>query len=204
VIISYKHKFIFIRVPKTASTSIQLALGKICGPYDIVTAFTGPPSWTLDHNPRNDEKYKPHTAAIKIKETVSPEIWNSYFKFAFERNPFDKVVSTWDYRLHWKHDHKSFKQFCKEVSQGSGVFTNASELYTIGNKVVVDFIGKYENLEEDFNFVCKKLNLPEIELTRERVGSRQEKDYRKYYDDETKRIVEEYYAREIELFNYKF
>jgi len=202
MIISHKHKFIFIRVPKTASTSIQLALGKICGPGDIVSAFREP-NIAPDHHPRNDEGYVPHTAARKIKRKITPEIWNRYFKFAFERNPFDKMVSQYHMKISKGYD-KSFKEFCLECAGGVRSFRKGIELYSKGGKIVVDFIGKYENLNEDFNFVCEKLNLPKLELTRERARPRKEKDYRKYYDDETRKIVEERFSREIKLFNYKF
>jgi len=202
MIISHKHKFIFIRVPKTASTSIQLALGKICGPDDIVTAFFDTDASPY-HHPRNNAEYGPHTAARKIKRKISPEIWDSYFKFAFERNPFDKVVSRYHMKILKSYD-KSFKEFCLECAGGVRSFVKGIELYSIDGKIVVDFIGKYENLNEDFNFVCDKLNLPKLELTRERARSRKESDYRKYYDDESRRLVEEHFAREIKLFNYKF
>jgi len=205
MIVSQKHKFIFIRVPRTASTSIQLALGKICGPDDIVTSDNRlKPEKYPEYIPRNDEGFGKHIAAEKIKGKITPEIWNRYFKFAFERNPFDKVVSHYHMKKVKGYD-KNFKEFCADCASGVvKIFRKGIELYSIDGKIAVDFIGKYENLNEDFNFVCEKLNLPKLELTKERVSLGKEKDYRKYYDDESRKIVEEHFSREIKLFNYKF
>jgi len=141
----------------------------------------------------------------KIKRNVSPEIWNSYFKFAFERNPFDKVVSDYNRRITHNNYDKSFKQYCLECSSGLMKFRNGFKLYSSKDgKIIVDFIGKYENLQDDFNFVCNKLNLSEIELKRKNVSHKNNYNYRTYYDDESKRIVEEQYSKVIKLFNYKF
>ena len=75
MIISHKYKFIFIRVPKSASTSLQYSLGKICGNSDIVTPidYNPPP----DHTARNHEGYKKHMSAKKIKKVIPRKIWKN-------------------------------------------------------------------------------------------------------------------------------
>jgi len=202
MIISHKYKFIFIRVPKTASTSIQFALGKICGAKDIVTYFVEQVS---GHKPRNFEGFGPHTAAWKIKREIKPEIWNTYFKFAFERNPFDKMVSFYSRKKFRERYQGSFKQFCLDCSEGKINFPLGFRMYTIKGELAVDFIGRYETLKKDFEFVRNKLELPPIELTFEKGGYRKDKShYSTFYDDESRKIVEKHYSREIDFFGYKF
>jgi len=204
VIISHKYKFIFIRVPKTASTSLQFTLGKICGDEDIVSTIrVDTPS---GHVPRNYLGYRPHITAKEITEKISSDIWENYFKFCFERNPFDKIVSYYWWRIDRGTYNGTFRDFCLDFSRGNTEFPKSHELYTMDGKIAVDFVGKYESLESDFDFICQKLKLPIFEkLTQEKSHYRKSKlHYSSYYDAETKKIVENRYSNEIKWFNYQF
>ncbi len=68
-------------------------------------------------------------------------------------------------------------------------------------KLLVDFVGKVENLDEDFTYICRKIG---IDRRLEHRNKSERGDYRDYYDDETRQIVADVFARSIEAFGYKF
>ena len=204
MIISHKLKFIFIKTQKTAGSSIEADLSTFCGDEDIITK-----QFLLEiegFQPRNFGDFKDHHGAKVIREKISPKIWDQYYKFCFERNPYDKMVS-WYWDKIWRGGFEgSFKEFCFHCSNNPQKFPMGIELYTIDNIPVVDFIGKYETLKKDFDQICTKLGIPHQEkLSRLRSGYRQKPDhYSQYYDEETKKIIEKHYSREISMFGYSF
>jgi hypothetical protein len=70
------------------------------------------------------------------------------------------------------------------------------------DKIIVDFVGRYENLNEDWSKVCRTLQVPVLPLGRENQVIRQ--DYKVFYDDESRELVANRFARTIELFDYRF
>ena len=96
MIISHKYKFIFIKTRKTAGTSIEVFLSGVCGENDVVGPL-GPAEES--HRPRNYKNLRglnvhtEHAAAGRIKSCISKSVWNNYFKFCVERNPWDKAIS---------------------------------------------------------------------------------------------------------------
>ena len=206
MIISHTHKFIFIKVRKTASTSMQLALKQLCSPSDIISNLTDDDNHTMQG--QNSNGFFNHMPAFKVQEAVSPDIWNSYFKFAFDRNPWDKTIS---------HYYSVYKQGpYRDMSLNSfimhGTFHHFSDwkLYSDENrdKIIIDKIFKYEEREDAFRYIESKLKIPiKIVMPDKKFKSHFRKDHRPYQDVLTKQErdqIAKIFHKEIKAFNYKF
>jgi hypothetical protein len=157
-----------------------------------------------------------------------------YFIFTFVRNPFDRVVSVWNHKIRGeskgtaeRKQTLSFDNFVRNeyyhskqklsFGQKDGNVTNVhwlpQHIYThCNNKCYVDYIGKVENIKEDWLFVADKLGIsgkfttPSGKPEHRRLGPKRESlDYRDYYRNKsTIKIVSEMYKKDLELFNYEF
>jgi len=184
--ISHEHKFIFIEVPKTGTTTICNVLA------------------------RNFNATQPckHLDLEQYQERF-PDEAQSYFTFSFVRNPWSRVVSLYHRKEGIQMKNKmSFIQFVDWIKLATDTCNmptpkkNMIDFFKLGNKVKIDFIGKLENLQEDFNIVCDKIGIPKQKLPHK--NATQHKHYTEYYDDETRQIVAEKYAKDIEYFGYEF
>ena len=229
MIISHKHKFIFIKTAKTAGTSIEVFLAKHCGPLDVVTPI-GPP--VEGHQPRNyrgfinpipeviadpgrlfpalrhaltsREKFYNHMPASEVRSRVPDQVWKTYFKFCVERNPWDKVLS--HYHMHAAREGGSLSL---DEYLARGRFPLNFFRYTdrFGTKIIVDRIVRYENLIAELGEVFAKLDIPFDGSLGIRAKSGYRTDRRPYqevFNDEQRRIVERAFAREIERHGYRF
>lgn len=232
MIVSHQHRFIFIKTNKTGSTSIEAAISQFCGPEDIITPFREdneafrqdrrPQNYRIEHplkpqRPlwrkllRRPERYYHHSVgyyehmpAWRIRAYVGEEIWRSYFKFTFERNPWDRQVSWYFYKTKSKRRPPSFDRFMRDRPHA---YVDNFQLYTIEGAVAVDFIGRFERLEEDLARALSTLKIPrKVTLPRTNVNRLRDsnRDYRKLYNDATREIVADWYAPEIDLLDYRF
>jgi chondroitin 4-sulfotransferase 11 len=195
MIINDDHKFVFIATTKTGSSAIEFLLSS----YDTGQKIT---SLADSHNK--------HASLLYIKKEY-PCIRN-YFKFAFVRNPYDWVVSWYFYRKTRKNKNNtkdiSFKKWLMDKNStaynetGIGLTMSQLDIVSGDKECKLDFIGKFENLQQDFNIACDKIGIPQQKLPH--INKSKHKHYTEYYDDETKSIVAEKYAKDIEYFGYKF
>jgi hypothetical protein len=226
MILSHKHKFIFLKTKKTAGTSIELALSQFCGPDDIITPLSsvdealrangrGAQNWRLHgwwNSPRalkrvklktKDYGYYNHIKAAEIREHIDEKVWRSYFKFAFERNPWDRQVSLYYHRY---REEKELPPFATFIHMDKRAQMNNYDIYAIDGNISVDFIGRFEKLEGDLTRALEHVGLTlTTEMPRAKTTSRHVNNpYREYYDEDTRDIVGRWYAREIELLGYEF
>ena len=218
--ISEKNKFIYIKVPKTATSSIE---------YTLTQAFKDD-ELTWDEQFEKYPWIRKHSKLDWFYEHLID--LSEYFCFSFIRNPWDLVLSFWTYYQNekiipwkpvnwavledmgyerWKEgdDHYIEKEkSTKGVDFNEWIKTNYDWMQ--GDQVSffdnadreMDFIGRYENLNADYDTLCKKLK---IENKLGHVNKKSTKSNRQdTYNEESKKIVEDYFMRDIEKWGFEF
>ena len=233
MIISHEHKFIFLKTKKTAGTAIEAALSELCGPSDVITPYREeseqdrkglpPQNYRIDHplkpkRPlirrllmRPERYYHPsvgyyeHMPASRVRDYVGEAIWRSYFKFAFDRNPWDRQVSWYLYKTKSKRVRPSFEHF---MTSRARAYVSNHDIYMLDGALAVDFVGRYERLEEDLIAALAKAGVAGCGLSVPHTNATPNKDsersYRSYYSDRTRERVADWYRPEIALLGYGF
>lgn len=231
MIISHKHKFIFLKTSKTAGTSVEIALSKFCGPDDVITPITvedekvraalgyrGPQNYRIPLSAHGVKglakvllqgrcaqqwKFYNHIPAAMVKKGIDRDIWDGYFKFCIERNPFDRCVSSY----FWTHQREPRPPFARHVNLHSNLLKeNGYYLYTIDDQVVVDRICRHESLVSDLEEVRLRIGLPEaLELPKAKARFRKDKShYREIIDAESRSKIAALFSEELRLFGYEW
>lgn len=201
MIISHKHKFIFIKTQKTAGTSIETYLSQFCDENDIVTPFGRPEE---GHIPRNWQGFHSHIQAFEVKAILQENIWNNYFKFCFERNPWDKTISHFYFR---KYRHAGSAQTFEDYLEQKNFCFNYPKYTDQSGAIIVDRVGKYENLNDELSEILPSLGIPfKMSLNIfAKTGYRQNrKPYQEFYTHEQKNIIQDAFEIELRLFGFQF
>ena len=211
--ISHRYKCIFVQVPKTGSTSVRAILGKPIKPHlnlwEIKMLMES--YWPLRGGRKNrlmEAIYLTLPARKRLER--GREQFNSYFKFGFVRNPWDRVVSLYERKEALQmRNGMSFAEFVDWIQYSSSTCIHSSphryqlDWFVDSNgKVLADFIGRFERLEEDWAFVAKKLGLSAT-LPHSR-GNPRPRHYSEYYNDRTRAIIAQKFKVDIEVFGYEF
>ncbi|MGK0385844.1 MAG: hypothetical protein ACI849_000449 [Patiriisocius sp.] len=220
--LSKEKQFIFIHNFKTGGTSIEKKLGH----FDALSKDV------QDHRTIKDferltqratyaklsayalKKGKSKSSLNAFKNMMHPELtksqYNSYFKFTFVRNTWARMYSWYRNVMKDPMMRASYNIIDTNLSFDDFLTTyiehnTFSQLYFItdtkGN-VPMDFIGKFENLQEDFNYVCEKLAIEDSTLPKLLV--RNYSHYSKNYTDKTKDLIYKLYKEEIDYFKFEF
>jgi chondroitin 4-sulfotransferase 11 len=183
-----RHNCIFIQIPKNAGNSIANALfGETC------------PHWSYRHYQR-----------------ANPSKFRRYFKFAFVRNPWDRLVSGYFYvrsgtgrrgSLQHVADYNDFGAFVHGWLNATSIWS--SEVFKPQHHFIcdddlhvqMDFVGRLENIDADFRALCQRLNVkPKLD----RLNASNHRHYSQYYTEELRERVASIYARDIATFGYRF
>lgn len=233
--IDHKHKVIFIHIPKNAGQSIESVFIELLGlKWETRAPLLLRPNDKLEIGP-------PRLAHLKAKEYVkynyiSEELFNEYFKFTYVRNPWDRMISIYKYyRYNQRCGFKYYVMniFRKKIWNEKHWFVGPQSDFVYdenGNKLV-DFIGRFENIQNDFYKICDYLSLTHLEIPHRNSSGKirpklsfsskmiffnylaslakikkipSHKKYQDYYDVETREYVSEIYNSDIENFGYKF
>ena len=183
--ISHKHKFLFIHIPRTGGSSLESQF----------------------NYKENKEKNK-HWTLNDWKSTLDPEIFDQYFKFSFVRNSWDFIISK--YKCNWfasngEKTGKSLKYFLEHYK--TPAHERGETFHDYFDPEQMDFVGRFENRENDLQYISQKISIniaSNIHQRKVQMQGKNKKHYTEYYDDETREIVAEKYAKDIEYFGYKF
>ena len=187
---------IFVHVPKCAGISVGKALlGSVPGS---------------------------HISVLTYQLIYSREEYERYFKFAFVRNPWDRLVSAFRFLTsggmtaadrEWAEANlKGFGDFDdfvrrwvspQNVSSWQHFKPQHRFICDPWGRVQVDFVGRFERLGEDYSTIARRLGV-EGRLPQLNRGPRRDADFRSYYTAERRDIVADVYQRDIDLFGYEF
>lgn len=215
MLLSHKYNFLFVHVAKTGGTSVRAALNSLrwkdpmyylLWPSHKISAWTG---HTLGL------KFPRHSHIIAAKEMLPEPFFDKLFKFVFVRNPWDLQVSSFhhiqrerpeamngitDFNefMRWKFNSERPYQYHIDTS----LSLQSDYIVDLHGNNLVDFIGRYEQLHDDFDSVCQKIGVS-LNLPHKRKGDRS-KDYRAYYSDDTAEAVAKHFARDVNMLGYQF
>jgi hypothetical protein len=217
---------LFVHIPKTAGQSIekffmdQLAL-----------------SWETDRdrlllgnnaNPAKGTEKLSHLSAEEYVRSgyIEAAEFEQMYKFSFVRNPWERIVSEYRYRNYFHH--RSFRDFLLHRLPAPGwddkyrhIMPQYDMLHDQQGKLLVNFVGRFESLQADFDQVCGQLDIQESRLSHRNPsdkksrnlkrrlrnwlyfnGENSKENYLDFYDDETVSIVGKLYQKDIEAFGY--
>ena len=217
--ISHKHKFIFIHIPKCGGTSVESFLKKNAE--------------ALGYEKEDGLEYTMRKEGLAKVINLYPQ----YFTFTFVRNPFDRFVSIWKHSERGETNYYdkpnknlNFKEYAYLIKEANPNRLSKFDLYHSKKQIEFildynkndffgisrttnkkcDFVGKLESLQKDFKQVCKMLNLNLSNYDLAPVNTSPEFNkivrphYSSYYDSETLEIVRNIYAEDIKYLEYKF
>ncbi len=199
MLLSHKYKFIFVHIQKTGGTSVATALRPYCEEQALAQV--------------REAGLTAHSGAEQIVEALGRNMWDEYTTFCFDRNPWAKCLSLYFYQLqYWDRYRKpfrprqpTFRQWFYPFGVWSKKLKPSFAQYSIGQELAVDYLGKYENLQEDFARVCQQIGLPDVRLPhRNKSKMRTTENYRGQYTSSMRRRVGRVFHREIELLDYSF
>ena len=206
MIVSHSRRFIFFAIPKTGTHAVRFVLRNHLSASDeeqvalfVQRALPYPEIAQVHHgNIRWNE----------IKPVVTAEVW-AYFKFAFVRNPWERFVSYTAF-MHRQDGgfiadpHRAMGRVLADPGHHAKIVFRPQHEFICDDRgeIMVDFVGRHETMQASFDAICARIGLASEPL--ERVNASSHGPWRAYYTEALKARVAEVYARDIEIFGYRF
>ena len=197
--INHDLKAIYIHIHKTGGTTLAMILNKH---YGFKNYYLHRP----DHHKfcfyKSFKKYINYenrfhgiityyktSPFINKKMNMTPQKWDSYYKFCFVRNPYDKIVSAWNHINRFNIPFKNYlllENIVNDVEYMHMFMPQYRSMINEKAQKYIDYIGKFENLEEDFLIILKKIGITNIthNLTNKKLNSREHMPFYEYYQDQ--------------------
>lgn len=208
MLISDSPEFIFVQNRKAASSSIQLLLLPYALPRPQGRLAHLKSRARLEWNYRQ-YAFRTHDDIMAARRRMPAERFDRYFKFAFVRNPWERLVSEYEYILsqseHGRHRRvtrlEGFHEFVRmQIPRRDAYQVNM--ICDRKQRPLMDFVGKVERLERDWRTVCTRLNIPFEKLPRRNIT--RHGPYSEFYDPALRDLVARHWSSEIEQFGYEF
>jgi hypothetical protein len=223
MIISHSRRFILVKSRKTASTSLERAIIPQLAAHDVCTPISIPPLagqnyyslWPVDlltakweafrdlvgrDSPFHYRFYFDHMPLARIRRTLPSTQFAGYRKYAFDRNPWDFMVSFYFFRRR-KGDVATwdFDRFLHDYP----VIPNW-DLYTEDGRVIADRVFRFEDLADALRDMATETGLTLSDLPRDKDSYRSGRDYRSFYSASSRDLVAARWAKTIALLRYDF
>lgn len=204
MIYSDEKKFIFIHVPKTGGTSLTEVL-RPCASIGVNKQYSVP-NGSMFH-----ETVMKHVRALHLKKFINNNIWDSYFKFGFVRNPWALLLSLYSWMIKYRKKQYKYHNFTHYIQRFSRSYSPERTKLLYGGqyayyhnkkgKCLVNKIYRFENYRKAVSQISKRLG---FKIKVPHVFKTMHTHYRNHYTENTRKIVGEIFARDIETFKYKF
>ncbi len=209
--VSKSHKFVYISGGRNATGSVKAGLLKIPNLKYYDPAKTHPKLWKM---------YDKHMPARHIKKQIGSHAWDDAFKFTFVRNTYSWVVSSYFFwvKIGRKKmpkngimNMKCFEEVVKYYrtpvgrrhDECSDIRSQHSYISDSNGNPMLDFVGRFEDLQNGFDFVCKQLDRKPISLTRQNKSYASKCDWKIHYQNsEAKKFVYKHWKRDIDAFGF--
>ena len=222
MLLSNRKQYLFVHIAKTGGSSVRSALSRSRWqePFYIPQMICHRISHMTGH--KLGVKLPRHAPVIAAQHMLKAPHFESLYKFAFVRNPWDRLVSAY---CHFQREQKTLlreqnihamPEFTEWIlgdnvgyDEEAGEFIRSirrsqfDHLIDLNHQIVVDFVGRYERLAEDYELLCNKLELPHAALPHKRNSNRSS-SYLQQYDADSRDLVADFYRRDIETFGYGF
>jgi TPR repeat protein len=209
MVICTDKKYVFVKVYKTGGTSIYRELKKHSKSQYLLGTMYGNGTGVLqDYKTAVNAAEQGHDSGVKrkhdhvksswIKENAFPELgldWDKYFKFGFVRNPWDRELSN-------PPEDISFKEWLNIRLQKNGFIRshNSSQCDYLTD---VNYVARFENYDEEVKYLFNRIGVP-MPQPLMHINKTDHKPYYEYYDDIDIMKVQQWYEKDIEMYNYEF